>query len=236
MKDVQAPSETTTRQIIHLFKNNLFTWFSFRECYWGCRQASRIQILISHIILPVKSPRGVIEEWNCNCCIGGWDPGSAQKMFRYFVLFSTLPHWLCCGTLRYPTDLLRFQFLLRKSFGSGSSSGSGSNSGPRLIKHVFQQQNSFYKSWLFDARAALFPRKLAPYLRFFDFCITYRTTFWILVEIRFRNRNLNELPYGSGSVQLRFHSTAYRYFKLNSHIDYTLFNFNWGSIAKTITN
>ncbi len=98
----------THRQIIQIFKNLFFTWFSFREGYWGCRQAYRIQSLIfngpkptckpdpskqRYIFLPVQSPRGVIEEWYCNCCIGGWDPGSAQKIFRYFVLFSALPYW-----------------------------------------------------------------------------------------------------------------------------------------------
>jgi hypothetical protein len=73
-----------------------------------------------------------------------------------FRTSSVVEHWNC-------NDLLRFRFLLWKSFGSGT--GSGSSSGSRLISTVFQQQKICKKPFLFtcilELQAAMFPRKLA---------------------------------------------------------------------------
>jgi hypothetical protein len=60
-------------------------------------------------------------------------------------------------------DLLRFKFLLWKSFGSGSGFGSGSSFGPDLFSTIFQQQKNSAFSML-EQEAVLFPRKLVSNL------------------------------------------------------------------------
>jgi hypothetical protein len=105
-----------------------------------------------------------------------------------FRKFSTnMNCWNCSNLLRFR---FRFQFLLWKSFGSGS--GLVSVPDPDFFSTVLQK--IYTKPCLFNDRSSIVTQKSVSNLDFWTFILNFMLD---RVQNRFRNRN--RMHYGSGS-------------------------------------
>ncbi len=129
----------------------------------------------------------------------------------------------CCGTVMI--CMLLFRFRLWNSFGTGSASGSDSSSGcgSRQYLAQFSNNDKFVQNLAFSmSEEALFPRKLASHLWFFDFLNSILR--YIRIQIRFRNWNFNAFRFRFRSGKklwfLRFHWRVLYDLAGNSNIYY----------------